>query len=64
MDELASQKKVVIKREGTKWEITFKGDYITGRDFAHIKRALDVRYKLYLRSRAVARRKGVENATV
>ena len=63
-EELDGQKRVIIRREGVKWIVKFKGDFISGRDFLHLKRSLDVAYRSYLRSRAVARRKGAENATV
>jgi len=61
---LASQKRVILRKEGTKWDVTFKGDFISGRDYVHLKRALEVRYKVYLRTRAVSKRKGVGNATI
>jgi len=57
-----NQKRVILRKEGPRWNVIFKGDFISGRDYVHLKRALEVRYRVYLRTRAVSKRKEVKDA--
>ena len=53
--------KIVIKHLNGKWEVTFKGPFISTRDMSRVNRALYTQHRLYLRKRVIESRKGITN---